>query len=228
MIVGAPGTGKDVAARMLHRLSTGDDKGFVAIPAFSFHKVAVPSSPSGYMMRGGKGWFEDTDRGSLFLDGLDAMPLEAQTLLLGRLSADGRGRPSFGQGANRVRLISAASSDLGPLIQLGLFRLDLFYRLNVVTIHLPCLRDRLDDIEDLVDHFFSLAAFEGLPRKKLAAGALERLRSYTWPGNVRELETIIRRLVALYPETLISPELVEAELLQQKTQAARVARKSQK
>jgi two-component system nitrogen regulation response regulator GlnG len=113
-----------------------------------------------------------------------------------------------------VRIIAATNKDLRILIQQGLFREDLFFRLNVVPLRLPPLRERAEDIPDLVRHFFALAEREGLPRKQLDGAALDKLKRYRWPGNVRELENLVRRLAALYPQEAIGMATVDAELFQ--------------
>jgi two-component system, NtrC family, nitrogen regulation response regulator GlnG len=100
------------------------------------------------------------------------------------------------------------------LIQQGLFREDLFFRLNVVPLRLPPLRERIDDVPDLIRHFFAQAEREGLPPKQLDQAALERLKHHRWPGNVRELENLARRLAALYPQEIITGPVMEAELAQ--------------
>ena len=111
-----------------------------------------------------------------------------------------------------VRIIAATNKDLGGLIRQGLFREDLFFRLNVVPLRLPPLRERLEDIGDLAQHFFVLAAAEGLPLKRIEPDALERLKRYRWPGNIRELENLTRRLAALYPQEAVTAQLVDMEL----------------
>jgi two-component system nitrogen regulation response regulator GlnG len=111
-----------------------------------------------------------------------------------------------------VRIIAATNKDLRGLIQQGLFREDLFFRLNVVPLRLPPLRERTEDIGDLAQHFFALAASEGLPLKHIEPDALERLKRYRWPGNIRELENLTRRLAALYPQESVTAHLVDAEL----------------
>jgi two-component system, NtrC family, nitrogen regulation response regulator GlnG len=113
-----------------------------------------------------------------------------------------------------VRIIAATNKDLRILIQQGLFREDLFFRINVVPLRLPPLRERMEDVPDLIRHFFALAEREGLPPKQLEQAALERLKRYRWPGNVRELENLARRLAALYPQETISAAVVDAELSQ--------------
>jgi two-component system nitrogen regulation response regulator GlnG len=111
--------------------------------------------------------------------------------------------------------VAATNKDLRQLINQGLFREDLYYRLNVVPIRLPPLRERTEDIPDLVRHFFAQAEKEGLPHKQIEQSALERLRRYRWPGNVRELENLVRRLAALYPQEIIAESTIEAELGEQ-------------
>ena len=111
-----------------------------------------------------------------------------------------------------MRIVAATNKELRILIQQGLFREDLFFRLNVVPLRLPPLRERSEDVPDLVRHFFKVAAEEGLPLKHMEAAALERMKRYRWPGNIRELENLIRRLAALYPQETISDQLVETEL----------------
>jgi len=111
-----------------------------------------------------------------------------------------------------VRIIAATNKDLRILIQQGLFREDLYFRLNVVPLRLPPLRERTEDIPDLVNHFFKVAASEGLPQKYIEQAALDRMKKYRWPGNIRELENLIRRLAALHPQEMISDALVESEL----------------
>jgi two-component system nitrogen regulation response regulator GlnG len=111
-----------------------------------------------------------------------------------------------------VRIVAATNKDLRGLIAQGLFREDLYFRLNVVPIRLPPLRERPEDIPDLARHFFKQAAKEGLPRKHLDGEALERLQAHAWPGNVRELENLVRRLAALYPQETITGPVIAQEL----------------
>jgi two-component system, NtrC family, nitrogen regulation response regulator GlnG len=113
-----------------------------------------------------------------------------------------------------VRIIAATNKDLRILIQQGLFREDLFFRLNVVPLRLPPLRERIEDIPDLILHFFKQAEREGLPPKQIEHAALDRLKRYRWPGNVRELENLARRLAALYPQETITAAVIDGELAQ--------------
>jgi two-component system nitrogen regulation response regulator GlnG len=111
-----------------------------------------------------------------------------------------------------VRIVAATHRDLRQLVRQGLFREDLFYRLNVVPIRLPALRERIEDVPELAAHFLAEAVAAGLAAKSLDPAALERMKRHPWPGNVRELENLIRRLAALYPQETIGPEVIEAEL----------------
>ena len=113
-----------------------------------------------------------------------------------------------------MRIIAATNKDLRILIQQGLFREDLFFRLNVVPLRLPPLRERTEDVPDLIRHFFNQAEREGLPQKQIDQAALDRLKRYRWPGNVRELENLARRLAALYPQETITAAVMDAELVQ--------------
>src|SRR5262249_58144594 len=111
-----------------------------------------------------------------------------------------------------VRIIAATNKDLRILIQQGLFREDLFFRLNVVPLRLPPLRERIEDVPDLIRHFFAQVEREGLPGKQLEPTALERLKHHRWPGNVRELENLARRLAALYPQETVAAAVNDAPL----------------
>jgi two-component system nitrogen regulation response regulator GlnG len=143
------------------------------------------------------------------------MPLDAQTRLLRVIDGSEPAlNPKTGRRPN-VRIIAATNRDLRGLIQQGLFREDLFFRLNVAPLRLPPLRDRVEDIPDLARAFLLRANREGLPAKTIDAGALERLKLHAWPGNVRELENLIRRVCALYAEDMITSRIVERELADQ-------------
>src|SRR5947209_11319466 len=143
------------------------------------------------------------------------MPMEAQTRLL-RVLQQGEYTTVGGRTPIKsdVRIVAATNKDLRVLIQQGLFREDLFFRLNVVPLRLPPLRERAEDVADLIRHFFTLAEREGLPPKQIDASALEKLKRYRWPGNVRELENLARRLAALYPQETITGAVMDAELSQ--------------
>jgi two-component system nitrogen regulation response regulator GlnG len=167
------------------------------------------------------GRFEQAEGGTLFLDEIGDMPMEAQTRLL-RVLQEGEYTTVGGRTPIRanVRIVAATHRDLRRLIQQGLFREDLFYRLNVVPIRLPPLRERLDDIPELANHFLRAATVDGLPTKVLSPDAMARLRQHRWPGNIRELENLVRRLAALYPQEVIGAAIIDAELAEPPPPAA--------
>jgi two-component system nitrogen regulation response regulator GlnG len=151
--------------------------------------------------------------GTLFLDEIGDMPMEAQTRLL-RVLQTGEFTSIGGRAAQKadVRIIAATHRDLRQLIVQGRFREDLFYRLNVVPIHLPALRERRGDLADLARHFLTKAALDGLASKTLSTAAIEELQRYDWPGNVRELENLMRRIAVLYSEAVIDARMVAESL----------------
>jgi two-component system nitrogen regulation response regulator GlnG len=220
MITGESGTGKELVARALHDYGKRRAGPFVAINMAAIPRELIESELFGHEKGSftgatarGIGRFEQAQGGTLFLDEIGDMPLEAQTRLL-RVLQQGEYTAVGGRTPIRadVRIIAATHRDVRQLIRQGLFREDLFYRLNVVPIRLPPLRERAEDIAALVRHFFALAHSEGLPMKSLDASAMERLKSHRWAGNVRELENLIRRLAALYSQEVIGLDAVEAEL----------------
>jgi two-component system nitrogen regulation response regulator GlnG len=220
MITGESGTGKELVARALHDYGKRRAGPFVAINMAAIPRELIESELFGHekgsftgAMARGVGRFEQAQGGTLFLDEIGDMPLEAQTRLL-RVLQQGEYTTVGGRTPIRadVRIIAATHRDLRQLIRQGLFREDLFYRLNVVPIRLPPLRERTEDITALARHFFAQAASEGLPVKSLDQTAMDRLKSYRWPGNVRELENLVRRLAALYSQEVIGVDAIEAEL----------------
>ncbi|MEE3099737.1 MAG: sigma 54-interacting transcriptional regulator, partial [Pseudomonadota bacterium] len=171
------------------------------------------------------GKFEAAAGGTLFLDEIGDMPLDAQTRLL-RVLQDGQFTRIGGRTPIKadVRVIAATHQDLRGLINEGAFREDLFYRLNVVPVRLPPLRDRAEDVPDLARAFLRKAESEGLPRKSVSTEALEALKSQPWPGNVRELENLMKRLAALCADDVISLADVEKELAARPSAAPDVER----
>jgi two-component system nitrogen regulation response regulator GlnG len=159
------------------------------------------------------GKFKQAEKGTLFLDEIGDMPLDAQTRLL-RVLQEGEYTSVGGKERIKVdvRIITATNKDLKKLIDLGVFREDLYYRLNVVPIETPPLRDRIEDIPELIEHFLIKTEKSGLPSKKIDNDAIEAMKSYKWPGNVRELENFILRISALYSEDLLNIEIIESEL----------------
>jgi two-component system, NtrC family, nitrogen regulation response regulator GlnG len=228
MITGESGTGKELVARALHDYGKRRSGPFVAINMAAIPRELIESELFGHEKGSftgatarGVGRFEQAQGGTLFLDEIGDMPLEAQTRLLrvlqqGEYTAVGGRTPIH----TDVRIIAATHRDLRQLIRQGLFREDLFYRLNVVPIRLPPLRERTEDIPALVRHFFQQAHQQGLPLKSLDGAAMERLKGQRWSGNVRELENLVRRLAALYSQEVIGPEAVEAELAEASPTAA--------
>jgi len=220
MIMGESGTGKELVARALHDYGKRKSGPFVAVNMAAIPKELVESELFGHE-RGaftgatnrGIGRFEQAEGGTLFLDEIGDMPLEAQTRLL-RVLQQGEYTTVGGRVPIKtdVRIIAATNRDLRQLIQQGLFREDLYYRLNVVPLRLPPLRERAEDIPDLVRHFLRKAEGEGLPAKRLEGEALDLLKHYRWPGNVRELENLIRRLAVLHSGDTITAATVAAEL----------------
>ncbi len=220
MIMGESGTGKELVARALHDYGKRRHGNFVAVNMAAIPKELVESELFGHE-RGaftgatnrGIGRFEQAEGGTLFLDEIGDMPLEAQTRLL-RVLQQGEYTTVGGRTPIKtdVRIIAATNRDLRQLIAQGLFREDLYYRLNVVPLRLPPLRERIEDIPDLVRHFLRKAEDEGLPAKTLDNESLETLRRHRWPGNVRELENLIRRLAVLHSGDSIPAMAITAEL----------------
>lgn len=214
LITGESGSGKELVARALHDLGRRRDGKFVVINLAAVPRERVETELFG-RGEGDLGKLVEADGGTLFLDEIGDMPLDAQSRLLRVIDgAEPALNPKTGRRPN-VRLIAATNRDLRGLIRQGLFREDLFFRLNVAPLRLPPLRDRTEDIPDLARSFLLRAAREGLPSKTIDQAALERLKTHAWPGNVRELENLIRRICALYAEELISARIVERELAEQ-------------
>jgi len=214
LITGESGTGKELVARALHDMGRRRDGKFVTINLAAVPRERVETELFG-KEDGDAGKLIDADGGTLFLDEIGDMPLDAQTRLLRVIDGS---EPAVNPKTSRrpnVRIIAATNRDLRQLIQQGLFREDLFFRLNVAPLRLPPLRDRPDDIPDLARAFLLRANREGLPSKTIDAAALDRLKQHPWPGNVRELENLVRRICALYGEDLITARIIERELADQ-------------
>ena len=208
LVTGESGTGKELVAAELHRLSRRAHAPFVRVNSAAIPRELVESEMFGHE-RGAftgatdrrRGKFELADGGTLFLDEVADLGAAAQAKLL-RAIESGEIEPVGAQHAAKVdvRIIAATNRDLAAAIRDGDFRQDLFYRLNVVPIVVPPLRDRIEDLPALVDHFRErLRVRQGLRLGELAEAALGRLRAYTWPGNVRELANLCERLAILHP-----------------------------
>ncbi|HWL48157.1 MAG TPA: nitrogen regulation protein NR(I), partial [Sphingomonadaceae bacterium] len=220
LILGESGTGKELVARAIHDLGRRARQPFVAVNMAAIPRDLIESELFGHE-RGAftgaqartAGRFEQARGGTLFLDEIGDMPMEAQTRLL-RVLQSGEYSTVGGTRAVRadVRIIAATHKDLPRLIAAHAFREDLYYRLNVVPIRLPALRQRPGDIGELARHFLDRAAEDGLPRKRLDPAAIGRLARHGWPGNVRELENLMQRLAVLAREDVITAALVEQQL----------------
>ncbi len=218
LIQGESGSGKDLVARALHDLGRRRDGKFVVMSLAAAPRERVETDLFG-KGDGDFGKLVEADGGTLFLDEIGDMPLDAQTRLLRVFDgAEPAINPRTGRKPN-ARVIAATNRDLRALIRQGLFREDLYFRLNVAPVRLPPLRERTEDIPDLARAFLLRAHREGLPAKTIDAAALERLKAHSWPGNVRELENLIRRICALYAEEMITARIVEREISEQATSA---------
>jgi two-component system nitrogen regulation response regulator NtrX len=218
LITGENGTGKELVARAIHRLSSRADGRFVEVNCAAIPSELIESELFGHMKgsftgahadRAGK--FEQADGGTLFLDEIGDMSLAAQAKVL-RALQDGTITRVGGERPIRVnvRVIAATNKDLAHEIEAGRFREDLFFRLNVVPIHVPPLRERREDVAMLVQHFLDQAVREQrLPRREVEAAAVQRLARMDWPGNVRELRNTVERLLILGRGARITADDVE-------------------
>ena len=220
MVRGESGTGKELIARALHDYSPRKDKPFIAINMAAIPRELIESELFGYERgaftgadKNSKGKFELADEGTLFLDEIGDMPVEAQTRLL-RVLQDGCFTPVGGKRLiyTNVRIVTATHRNLSDMISDGLFREDLYYRLNVVPIFVPPLRERSDDIPLLINHFINQFTEKGVDKKTIDNGALIKLKNYLWPGNVRELENLIKRIIILTPQEIIDLETINLYL----------------
>jgi len=220
LISGESGTGKELVAKAVHDLGPRRRAPFVALNMAAIPRELIEAELFGHE-RGAftgaaarvAGKFEQAAGGTLFLDEIGDMPMDAQTRLLrvlqsGEFTTVGGARTIKAD----VRIVAATNKDLGALVQTGQFREDLFYRLNVVPVALPALRDRRQDVALLARHFLDRAAEDGLPRKQLDASAVAVLEGYDWPGNVRELENLMRRIAALSRDEWIDAEGIRRAL----------------
>ncbi|VXC64414.1 nitrogen regulation protein NR(I) [Sphingomonas sp. 8AM] len=205
LVSGESGTGKELVARAIHDLGARRAAPFVPINMAAIPRELIEAELFGHergaftgAAQRNAGRFEQAAGGTLFLDEIGDMPIEAQTRLL-RVLQSGEFTTVGGARTIRadVRIVAATNRDLQQAVASGQFREDLYYRLNVVPIALPPLRERRGDVAELARHFLDRAAAEGLPRKTLEQDAVAVLEAHDWPGNVRELENLMRRLAAL-------------------------------
>ncbi len=213
LITGESGSGKELVARLLHSMGSRAEKPFVEVNCAAMPHELIESELFGHergsftgALEKKKGKFELADKGTLFLDEIGDMSLQTQAKVLRVIETQEFQR--VGGNANirvDVRIIAATNKNLAEGVKKGAFRDDLFFRLNVIPIAVPPLRERKEDIPLLVEHFIqSLAAEYGQPPKKMTPDALKSLQEYSWPGNIRELKNLIERLVIMTPSAVIS------------------------
>ncbi len=218
MIQGENGTGKELVAKAIHFYSPRKDHMFLAVNCSAFNDNLLDSELFGHVkgaftgaVKDKKGLFEQANGGTLFLDEIGDTSLSMQVKLL-RVLQEGTYMPVGATSPMRssVRIIAATNKDLKQMMKDGEFREDLYYRINVINVNLPPLRERPEDIALLMDHFLSKRCAEsGLPMKTISKKCLERMLDYPWPGNVRQLENEIERLVVLSgDDKTITPDLL--------------------
>jgi len=220
LVTGESGTGKELIARTIHDMSRRSNGRFVALNMAAIPKDLIESELFGHekgaftgAVTRTQGKFALAQGGTLFLDEIGDMPLDAQTRLL-RVLQEGEFIPV---GAalpikTDVRVIAATHQNLEDMVAKKQFREDLYFRLNVIPMHLPPLRERLEDIPELARHFITKIEDEGLAPKTLSADATTALKEHSWPGNIRELQNLIRRITALNVEPTITGSMVRNAL----------------
>ena len=218
MIIGASGTGKELVARALHDFGKRKEKPFVVMNLGSIPSDQVENELFGNNDEGRSddaiGKFQLAKGGTLFIDEVADMPMATQTRLL-RILQDEENLEQDNQDHknSNVRIITSTQVDLKPLIENGEFREDLFFRLNVIPLNLPLLRERAEDIPELCNHFLKLSSLkEGLTQKTIVPNGIELLKRQQWRGNIRELKNFIQRLVVLSPDEIINEDLVKNQL----------------
>lgn len=214
LVTGESGTGKELVARAIHDLGPRAEKPFVSINCGAFTETLLESELFGYVKgsftganTNRKGLFEAANTGTIFLDEIGEMSPAMQVKLL-RVLQERKLRPvgSTTEIVVDTRVIAATNRDLSSMVQEGRFREDLFYRISVIPIELPPLRERLQDVEDLAEHFVNKFCGQSSRSLKISEKAMQLLENYSWPGNVRELEHTIERAVALETTDVIQPE----------------------
>jgi len=239
LVNGENGTGKELIARAIHFNSGRKEGQFVTVNCSAFNENLLDSELFGHVkgaftgaIRDKKGLFEVADKGTLFLDEIGDMSPTMQVKLL-RVLQEGTLIPVGGTEQRKVdvRVVAATNKDLKEMIELGTFREDLYYRINVINLVVPPLRDRKEDIPVLVDHFLARGCKEkGIALKAFAKRAMEKIYDYPWPGNIRELENEIERVLVLSgDEDRVAAELLSARIRDwgesSKVQGVRVAGK---
>jgi len=220
LILGESGTGKEVVARAIHATGLRRSGPFVAINMAAIPRELIEAELFGHEKGAftgatsrNAGRFEQAAGGTLFLDEIGDMPIEAQTRLLRVLQSNEYSTVGGSQALRAdVRVVAATHRDMRSLVADGRFREDLFYRLNVIPVTLPPLRDRRSDIAALVRHFVDAGRRSGLPDRQFAPAAMQMLERHDWPGNVRELGNVVQRLAVLSRDTMVGVRDVEAVL----------------
>jgi two-component system response regulator PilR (NtrC family) len=224
LITGESGTGKELVAKAIHFSSNRRARPFISVNCGAIPQELIESELFGHVkgaftgaLSAKQGLFEVAHGGTLFLDEVSELPLHLQVKLL-RVLEDPEVRPVGGVKPVRVdvRIVAATNRNLAEAMERGVFRTDLYYRLNVITLSLPALRERREDIPLLVEHFLEkFAAAAAAPPKTISPEALLILEAHVWPGNVRELENVIERAVILETGPVIGveslPELIRAK-----------------
>ncbi len=216
IILGETGTGKELVARALHVHSRRKDNPFIAVNCAAIPQDLLESELFGHVKgsftgaaNDRAGAFRDAGNGTLFLDEIGDMPLAMQAKIL-RALQDQTVTPVGGKPVRSLaRVIAATHRDLSKLVASGQFREDLYYRLNVLPIAIPPLRERRSDITPLAEHFLALSGSVGRSHKRLSPAATDKLCTYHWPGNVRELRNVIERACVLTRSDIIGPSDID-------------------
>ncbi len=222
LVQGENGTGKELIAKAVHFNSPRKEKAFIPINCAAFNDNLLESELFGHMkgaftgaVKDRKGYFEVANGGTLFMDEIGDISQAMQVKLL-RVLQDGSFTPVGGNEGKKVnvRVIAATNRDLKKMVEDGTFRQDLYYRLNVINVHVPPLRERKEDIVLLAEHFLTKSSKEkGIENKQLSKRTLEKLFDYAWPGNIRELENEMERVTVLAgPEPRVLPEMLSPRI----------------
>ncbi|MBU4261846.1 MAG: sigma-54 dependent transcriptional regulator [Proteobacteria bacterium] len=230
LITGESGTGKELIAKAIHYNSIRRENPMIDVNCGGIPETLLESELFGHTKgaftdayRVKKGLFEEADKGTLFLDEMGDLPLSLQVKLLRALQED-EIRPLGDSKTVKVdvRIITATARTLGDMVNKGLFREDLFYRINVLTIEVPPLRERREDIPLLVEHFVQKYNIRlGLKIEAVHPDCLQRMMNYDWPGNVRELENVVERSMVLAEKDVLTTEILPPELLRQSGSSVR-------
>jgi transcriptional regulator with PAS, ATPase and Fis domain len=228
LVQGENGTGKELIAKAIHYNSPRKDKSFVIQNCSAFNDNLLESELFGHVkgsftgaIKDKKGLFEQAHKGTFFLDEIGDTSPTMQVKLL-RVLQEGTFTPVGSTEPRRVdvRIIAATNRDLKEMVEKGTFREDLYYRLNVINLRVPPLRERKEDIPILIEHFMNKSQAEGAEKKIITKRALEKLYDHAWPGNIRELQNEIERLVVLAgSETKISAEMLSGRIMEDHNKA---------